>query len=107
MAYLKVWLMMNKVLYYNSLFTIYKELLTQKEQNIFSLYYEENLSLSEIAENLKITRSAVGNTVKIVEKKLDFYEEKLKVFEKNSLLNLALFDNISNDLKNKILKNLD
>ena len=107
MAYLKVWLMMNKVLYYNSLFTIYKELLTQKEQNIFSLYYEENLSLSEIAENLKITRSAVGNTVKTVEKKLDFYEEKLKVFEKNSLLNLALFDNISNDLKNKILKNLD
>ena len=99
--------MMNKVLYYNSLFTIYKELLTQKEQNIFSLYYEENLSLSEIAENLKITRSAVGNTVKIVEKKLDFYEEKLKVFEKNSLLNLALFDNISKDLKNKILKNLD
>ncbi len=99
--------MMNKVLYYNSLFTIYKELLTQKEQNIFSLYYEENLSLSEIAENLKITRSAVGNTVKTVEKKLDFYEEKLKVFEKNSLLNLALFDNISNDLKNKILKNLD
>lgn len=98
---------MNKVLYYNNLFTIYRELLTQKEQNIFSLYYEENLSLSEIAENLKITRSAVGNTVKTVEKKLDFYENKLKVYEKNSLLNLALNDNINNDLKNKILENLN
>ena len=50
---------MNKVLYFNTLFTIYAELLTKKEQNIFSLYYEENLSLSEIAENLKISRSAV------------------------------------------------
>lgn len=98
---------MNKVLYYNNLFTIYKELLTQKEQNIFSLYYEENLSLSEIAENLKITRSAVGNTVKTVEKKLDFYENKLKVYEKNSLLNLALNDNINNDLEKKILENLN
>ena len=59
---------MDKILYYNNLFSIYRELLTKKEQNIFSLYYEENLSLSEIAENLQITRSAVGNTVKNVEK---------------------------------------
>ena len=52
---------MDKVLYYNNLFSIYQKLLTLKEQNIFSLYYEENLSLSEIAENLGISRSAVGN----------------------------------------------
>ena len=98
---------MNKVLYYNNLFSIYRELLTKKEQNIFSLYYEENLSLSEIAENLQITRSAVGNTVKIVEKKLEEYEKKLHILAKNELLKMALNDNIDTVLKKKILENLD
>ena len=97
---------MNKVLYYNNLFSIYRELLTEKEQNIFSLYYEENLSLSEIAENLQITRSAVGNTVKIVEKKLEEYEKKLHILAKNELLKMALNDNIDTVLKKKILENL-
>ena len=54
---------MDKFFYYNNLFSVYQNLLTLKEQNIFSLYYEENLSLGEIAENLHISRSAVGNTV--------------------------------------------
>lgn len=98
---------MNRVLYYNNLFSIYRELLTEKEQNIFSLYYEENLSLSEIAENLQITRSAVGNTVKIVEKKLEEYEKKLHILAKNELLKMALNDNIDTVLKKKILENLD
>ena len=98
---------MNKVLHYNNLFSIYRELLTEKEQNIFSLYYEENLSLSEIAENLQITRSAVGNTVKIVEKKLEEYEKKLHILAKNELLKMALNDNIDTVLKKKILENLD
>ena len=98
---------MDKILYYNNLFSIYRELLTEKEQNIFSLYYEENLSLSEIAENLQITRSAVGNTVKIVEKKLEEYEKKLHILAKNELLKMALNDNIDTVLKKKILENLD
>ena len=58
---------MNKFLYYNDLFNLYKELLTTKEKEIFALYYEENYSMGEISENLNISRSAVGNTVKIVE----------------------------------------
>ena len=58
---------MDKFLYYNDLFNIYKELLTKKEQVIFSDYYEENLSMGEIAENLSITRSAVGSTINTVE----------------------------------------
>lgn len=77
---------MDKFFYYNNLFSVYRNLLTLKEQNIFSLYYEENLSLSEIAENLEISRSAVGNTVKTVEKKLQNYEDLLHVWEKNEIL---------------------
>ena len=70
---------MDKVVYFNNLFAIYRELLTLKEQEIFSLYYEENLSMGEIAENKDISRSAVGSTVKIVEKKLENYESILNV----------------------------
>ena len=98
---------MNKVLYFNTLFTIYAELLTKKEQNIFSLYYEENLSLSEIAENLKISRSAVYNTVKIVERKLENYEQKLRVSAKNELLKEVIEEPVKVKLKQEIQKILE
>ncbi len=77
---------MEKFVYFNALFDIYKELLTQKEQNVFSYYYEENLSLGEIAELLNVSRSAIGNTVKIVEKKLEKYESILKIYNRNQKL---------------------
>ena len=60
---------MNKVLYYNELFSYYKELLTKKEQEVFSLYYEENLSMGEIAQIKNISRSAIGFKIKNVEEK--------------------------------------
>ena len=77
---------MNKFLYYNDLFNLYKELLTTKEKEIFALYYEENYSMGEISENLNISRSAVGSTVKIVENKLSKYESILHIKEKNEKL---------------------
>ena len=98
---------MDKVLYFNSLFSIYRDLLTKKEQNIFSLYYEENMSLSEIALELDISRSAVGNTIKIVEQKLENYEQKLKLNGKNILLKETLNEPINTTLKEKIEKSLE
>ncbi len=95
---------MDKVLYYNNLFSIYQKLLTLKEQNIFSLYYEENLSLSEIAENLGISRSAVGNTVKTVEKKLQNYENLLQVLTKNEILKECLKEVKEKELQERITK---
>ena len=74
---------MNKVLYYNELFSYYKELLTKKEQEVFSLYYEENLSMGEIAQIKNISRSAIGFKIKNVEEKLDNYEKILReIFHK-------------------------
>ena len=95
---------MDKVLYYNNLFSIYQKLLTLKEQNIFSLYYEENLSLSEIAENLGISRSAVGNAVKTVEKKLQNYENLLQVLTKNEILKECLKEVKEKELQERITK---
>ena len=48
--------MEEKYIYYNNLFDIYSELLTDKEKETFSLYYQEDLSLSEIADNNNISK---------------------------------------------------
>ena len=75
--------------YLINLYDIYKSLLTEHEQNIFSLYYEEDLSLMEISSNLSITRSAVSKTVNNVANKLNDYENKLHIYhKKNDLLKL-------------------
>jgi len=74
---------MDKVVYFNNLFSIYKELLTNREQEIFSYYYEENLSMGEIALNEEVSRSFIGNMVKRTEKKLEELESILKIYEKN------------------------
>ena len=58
-------------IYLNELFDYYNVLLTKKEQDIFIDHYEDDLSLQEIADNLNISKSAVGKTLKIVEKKIN------------------------------------
>ena len=72
---------MDKFLYYNNLFSLYQNLLTPKERIIFSLYYEENLSMGEIADIKGISRSAVGKTIKIVVSKLENYESILEMLK--------------------------
>lgn len=70
---------MEKFVKYNKLFDCYEKLLTEKERVCFKDYYEEDLSLQEIAENNNVSRSAIHKTIKNVEEKLDFYEENLKL----------------------------
>ena len=77
-------------IYLNELFDYYGSLLTLKEQNIFIEHYEEDLSLQEIADNLKVSKSAVGKTLKIVENKLNDYESKLHLKEKKDKINKLL-----------------
>lgn len=72
---------MKEFVYYSELFNIYSFLLTDKQKDIFSLYYEENLSLSEIAEYKKVSKSYVGKIIENVKSKLDFYESNLKHYE--------------------------
>ena len=56
---------------------IYGKLLTEKQYEFINDYYNNDLSLSEIAENENITRQAVRDIIKKGEKKLFEYEEKL------------------------------
>lgn len=61
---------------------IYGKLLTQKQYEIIDDYYNNDLSLSEIAENNQITRQAVRDILKKGEKKLFEYEEKLSFMKR-------------------------
>ena len=70
----------------SQLFDLYGVLLTEKKRQVMELYHEENLSLSEIGEELGISRAAVHDALKSAEKSLREYEEKLGLlvtFKKN------------------------
>ena len=75
---------MEKKVEVSILCEIYGKLLTEKQQEFMEDYYNNDLSLSEIAENNNITRQAVRDILKKGEKKLFEYEEKL-LFMKRTL----------------------
>ncbi len=59
------------------LYDFYGSLLTSKQQEVMRLYYEHDLSLGEIAAELKISRQAVHDILKRAERSLEAYEAKL------------------------------
>ena len=74
---------MEEIIYLNNLYDLYGELLTDKQRDYFEDYYQNNLTLSEIASNNGVSRNAIHKQVKVTVKYLKHYEEKLKLFEKN------------------------
>ncbi|MBQ3297399.1 MAG: hypothetical protein IJG97_01195 [Bacilli bacterium] len=91
--------MMEEVIYYNNLYDLYGDLLTDKQKKYFEDYYFNNLSFSEMAENYNVSRNAVFKQLHIVTDKLEEYESKLKLLEKREKL-LKVIDSI-NDKKLK------
>lgn len=73
---------MEKNLKYSTLLSIYGGLLTEKQLETMEYYYDEDLSLGEIAENTGISRQGVRDFIKRAEELLDMYEEKLGLNEK-------------------------
>ena len=59
------------------LFDIYGGLLSRNQQDVYSDYLNNDLTLSEVAENREITRQAVKDVVLKVEQKLVGFENKL------------------------------
>ena len=74
---------LNKKNHYNLLYAYYGALLTKRQQEIFEAYYGEDYSLSEISSELAVSRNAVFDSLKKVEKILDELEEKLQISKRN------------------------
>ena len=62
---------------YSILFDFYGPLLSERQREVFELYYEENLSLSEIGANLGVSRQAVHIAVNKAGEELADYDERL------------------------------
>ena len=61
----------------------YGSLLTEHQQNVLEEYYNEDLSMNEIADNLQISKSAVGDLIKRCQAQLEEYEDKLGLISRN------------------------
>jgi hypothetical protein len=64
----------------------YGPLLTEKQQNVLNLHYENDLSLSEIADDMNTSRQAVYDMVKKAESLLEQYEQKLGLVERFQIM---------------------
>ena len=68
---------------YSNLFFYYKNLFSKKQKIYLELYFEEDYSFSEIAEEYGVTRQAVFDNIKRGMKQLDDYENKLNIYKRD------------------------
>ncbi|MCH5303350.1 MAG: YlxM family DNA-binding protein [Ruminococcus sp.] len=73
---------MEKNIEISLLFDFYGQLLKEQQQQTVTLYYNDDLSLSEIATQLNITRQGVRDSIKRAENLLYSYEEKLGLLKR-------------------------
>ena len=73
---------MPKDLYVSSLLDVYGYFLNEKQRTVLEYYYNEDLSLSEIAENVGITRQGVADMIKRSELQLRNLEDSCHYCEK-------------------------
>ncbi|WP_283678192.1 putative DNA-binding protein [Lentilactobacillus sp. Marseille-Q4993] len=71
---------LEKTNYINALLEFYGPLLTKKQANYLELYYADDFSLGEIAENFHVSRQAVYDNIRRSEKILEGYEDKLRLY---------------------------
>ena len=64
------------------LYDFYGDMLTDRQKEFYDLYYNEDLSLAEIAENYGITRQGVRDSIKRAEGTLLEMEERLGLARK-------------------------
>jgi len=94
---------MDEVIYLNNLYDCYKDLLTDKQRNYFCDYYQDNLTLSEMALNYDVSRNAIHRQIKKIVELLEFYESKLSIISKNNEI-MGLINSTKND---KLIKEIE
>ena len=74
--------MFEKNLQIGYLLDFYGDVLSERRRDIMDMYYNDDMSLAEIADSMGITRQAVREAIKKTESELFFYEEKLHLVDK-------------------------
>ena len=74
------------------LLDFYGEMLTEKQKDMIELYYDDDLSLSEIAENAGMTRQGVRDSIKKSEAELRAWDDKLHFTKKIADANEKIAD---------------
>lgn len=102
--------MFEKNLEIGYLLDFYGELLTERKRLVMDMYYNEDLSLSEIAAEIDISRQGVRDIIKKCEDELMFYEEKLGLARKlkrveltaSELSDIAVAHDLPDEINEKI-----
>lgn len=99
---------MEQIVKQGLLYDFYGELLTDYQKAVYEDLVYNNLSISEIASDNGISRQAASDLIKRIDKKLNTYEDKLKLVEKflhikKSVLSM---DKLTDEEKDLILKEL-
>ena len=74
--------MKNQTYRMTMLFDFYGELLTDRQKEFFDLYYNEDLSLAEIAENAGISRQGVRDVIVRAEAAMQEIEDKTGIIKR-------------------------
>ena len=74
--------MKNQTYRMSMLFDFYGDLLTERQKEFYDLYYNEDLSLAEIAENYGISRQGVRDVIVRAEATMDEIEEKTHIIRR-------------------------
>ena len=103
--------MFEKNLNIGYLLDFYGVLLSERKRSVMEMYYNEDFSLAEVAEQIGISRQGVRDIIKKSEDELLFYEEKLGLAKKlqnvekesKELCDLADFTHLPDDIHNRII----
>lgn len=96
---------LDKSLHLQRLYDFYGVLLTDKQRMYFEQYYFDDYSITELSENNEVSRNAVFDQLKRVESKLEEYELKLKLVEKDNQRNETL-ETLKNSTKDAVILQL-
>ncbi|WP_073997505.1 YlxM family DNA-binding protein [Anaerococcus urinomassiliensis] len=81
---------MEKIVKVAELYDIYGPLLNEKQRDVINCYYNEDLSLQEIAENKNKSKQAISDMMTRTVDKLFEFEDELSLLEKKDELKDAL-----------------
>lgn len=93
---------MEELVHYTLLYDIYGSLLTDKQKEYFEDYYFKNLSLSELATKYNISRNAIHKQLKETIKRLENYEDNLRLAKKNEMLETIIETISDEEIKRKL-----